>query len=223
MIKKASVAINKRYSGLAEKSCCLSCGAALTHCAPKTGEVGVDLGSGRGSDVLRIAETVGEQGFAYGVDIADGMLETARKKAEKLGIRNARYVRSELEKIDLGDEAADFVISNCTINHARDKHAVWSEVFRILKPGGRFVVSDIYTTAEVPEEYRNNPVAVSECWAGAVTKDEYLQTVLHAGFVNIEIIEESLPYDKGKIQVASITLAGTKPSGLENDKPENTA
>ena len=75
----------------------------------------------------------------------------------------------------------------------------------------------------MPEEYRNIPFAVSECWAGAVTKDEYFQTVLHVGFINIEIIEESLPYDKGKIQVASITLAGTKPSGIENDQPKNTA
>ncbi len=213
MSGKSSGAIDKRYSELAEKSCCLSCGAALSLCAPKAGEVGVDLGSGRGSDVLRIAETVGEQGFAYGVDIADGMLETGKKKAERLGIRNAKFVRSELEKIDLDDEVADFVISNCTINHARDKQAVWKEVFRILKPGGRFVASDIYASAEVPEEYRSDPVAVAECWAGAGTKEEYFQTVLHTGFVNVEIIEESLPYDKGKIQVASITLAGTKPSG----------
>ena len=172
---------------------------------------GVDLGSGRGSDVLRIAEIVGEKGFAYGVDIAEGMLETAHKKAERLGIRNAGFVRSELEKIDLDDGIADFVISNCTINHAGDKQAVWSEIFRILKPGGRFVVSDIYASEQVPEEYRNDPVAVAECWAGAVTRDKYFETVEKTGFVNIEVIEESLPYDKGKIQVSSITLVGIKP------------
>jgi ubiquinone/menaquinone biosynthesis C-methylase UbiE len=211
MSMNASGAINKRYSELAESSCCLSCGAALSHCVPEPGEVGVDLGSGRGNDVLRIAGIVGEQGFAYGVDIADGMLESARRKAERLGVHNARFVKSELEKIGLDDEVADFVISNCTINHARDKQAVWKQIFRILKPGGRFVVSDIYANAEVPEEYRNNPALVAECWAGAATRDEYLQTVLRTGFVNIEIVEESLPYDKGEIQVASITLAGMKP------------
>ena len=212
MSRNASRAINTQYSELAESSCCLSCGAALSHCAPEPDEVGVDLGSGRGNDVLRIAEIVGEQGFAYGVDIADGMLESARSKAERLGVHNAGFVKSELEKIDLDDEVADFVISNCTINHARDKQAVWEQIFRILKPGGRFVVSDIYTTAEVPEKHRNDPALVAECWAGAATRDEYLQTLLRAGFVNIEIIEESLPYDKGKIRVASITLAGKKPA-----------
>jgi len=211
MGNEVSGAINKRYSGLAEKSCCLSCGAALSHCAPKPGEVGVDLGSGRGSDVLRIAEIVGEKGFAYGLDIAEGMLETAQKNASRLGIRNARFVKSELEKINLEDGIADFVISNCTINHAGDKQSVWNEIFRILKPGGRFVVSDIYASEEVSEEYRNDPVAVAECWAGAVTRDEYFDTVEKTGFVNINIIEESLPYDKGKIQVSSITLAGKKP------------
>jgi len=211
MGNEVSGAINKRYSGLAEKSCCLSCGAALSHCAPKPGEVGVDLGSGRGSDVLRIAEIVGEKGFAYGIDIAEGMLETAQKNASRLGIRNARFVKSELEKINLEDGIADFVISNCTINHAGDKQSVWNEIFRILKPGGRFVVSDIYASEEVSEEYRNDPVAVAECWAGAVTRDEYFDTVEKTGFVNINIIEESLPYDKGKIQVSSITLAGKKP------------
>jgi ubiquinone/menaquinone biosynthesis C-methylase UbiE len=211
MGNEVSCAINKRYSGLAEKSCCLSCGAVLSHCEPKLGEVGVDLGSGRGSDVLRIAEIVGEKGFAYGIDIAEGMLETAHKKAERIGIRNARFVKSELEKIDLDDGIADFVISNCTINHAGDKQAVWSEIFRVLKPGGRFVVSDIYASEQVSEEYRNDPVAVAECWAGAVTRDEYFDTVEKTGFVNIDVIEESLPYDKGKIQVSSITLAGKKP------------
>ena len=212
MSRNASRAINTQYSELAESSCCLSCGAALSHCAPEPDEVGVDLGSGRGNDVLRIAEIVGEQGFAYGVDIAEGMLESARSKAERLGVHNAGFVKSELEKIDLDDEVADFIISNCTINHARDKQAVWKQIFRILKPGGRFVVSDIYTTAEVPEKHRNDPALVAECWAGAATRDEYLQTLLRAGFVNIEIIEESLPYDKGKIRVASITLAGKKPA-----------
>ena len=106
---------------------------------------------------------------------------------------------------------ADFVISNCTINHAGDKGAVWSEIFRILKPGGRFVVSDIYASEEVPLAYRSDPVAVAECWAGAVTREEYFDTVLQAGFTSIEVIEESLPYEKGDIEVSSITLAGNKP------------
>jgi ubiquinone/menaquinone biosynthesis C-methylase UbiE len=203
--------INKRYSLLAESSCCLSCGGAVNYSKPLPGEICVDLGSGRGTDVFRMADEVGETGFSFGVDISDGMIEKANRTREKLGIKNVAFIRSELEKIDLPDETANLVISNCTINHATDKDAVWHEIFRILKPGGRFVISDIYASAPVPQEYRNDPVAVSECWAGAVTRKEYLDTVSSAGFTPMTILEESIPYPKGKIMVSSITLQGTKP------------
>lgn len=218
MAESITGAVNERYSGLAESACCLSCGNALLHSDPKPGEIGVDLGSGRGNDVLRIAEMVGSRGFAYGIDIADGMLGTARGRAERLGIGNARFIRSELERIGLEDGIADFVISNCTINHSDDKPAVWREIHRILKAGGRFVVSDIYALEPVPEEFRTDPVAVAECWAGAVERDEYLSMVHRAGFDEVEILEESLPYDKGKVRVASFTLKGSKPESRgDND------
>ena len=206
-------AINSRYSELAESDCCLSCGGAINYAEPHKGEVCVDLGSGRGTDVLRMAEVVGETGFVYGIDISDGMLEKARKNAEKLNATNVKFVKSELEKLDLPSKVADLVISNCTLNHAADKQAVWIEIYRILKNGGRFVISDIYSTTPVPEEYRNDPVAVAECWAGSVTRDEYLKHLENAGFSSVEIIEESAPYDKGKIKVASWTIAAKKPSG----------
>lgn len=202
--------INKRYTELAESDCCLSCGGAIHYAEPRTGEVCVDLGSGRGTDVIRMAEAVGSNGMAYGIDVADGMLEKARANAEKFGIANARFLRSELENIDLPDATADLVISNCTLNHAADKQAVWNEIHRILKKGGRFVVSDIYATQPIAEEYRNDPVAVSECWAGAVTKEEYLQQLENAGFATAEILEESAPYKKGHAEVASFTIAGKK-------------
>jgi ubiquinone/menaquinone biosynthesis C-methylase UbiE len=205
--------INSRYSKLAESDCCLSCGGAINYAEPMIGEVCVDLGSGRGTDVLRMAESVGETGFAYGIDISDGMLEKARKNAEKFKVTNVSFVRCELEKLDLPDKVANLVISNCTINHAIDKQAVWNEIYRILKKGGRFVISDIYSTAQVPDEYRNDPVAIAECWAGSVTRDEYLKQLENAGFTSVSIIEESAPYDKGKIKVASWTIAAKKPSG----------
>ncbi|NOU17441.1 MAG: methyltransferase domain-containing protein [Bacteroidales bacterium] len=205
--------INSRYSELAESDCCLSCGGAINYAEPMIGEVCVDLGSGRGTDVLRMAESVGETGFVYGIDISDGMLEKARKNAEKFKVKNVRFVRSELEKLDLPDMVANLVISNCTINHAADKQAVWNEIYRILKKGGRFVISDIYSTAQVPDEYRNDPVAIAECWAGSVTRDEYLKQLENVGFTSVSIIEESAPYDKGKIKVASWTIAAKKPSG----------
>ncbi|MBN1145254.1 MAG: methyltransferase domain-containing protein [Bacteroidales bacterium] len=202
--------INIRYSDLAEQSCCLSCGGAINYAEPRTGECCVDLGSGRGTDVLRMAEAVGATGFAYGVDISDGMLETARNNAKKLGVANVSFVRSDLETIAIPGEIADLVISNCTINHAADKLKVWKEVHRILKSGGRFVVSDIYATEPVPEQYCTDPVAVSECWAGAVTRDEYMNTLSEAGFKDIQVLEESKPYPKGLIHVASFTIFGIK-------------
>jgi SAM-dependent methyltransferase len=206
--------INKRYSELAETSCCLSCGGAINYTDAQVGEVCVDLGSGRGTDVLRLAEIVGEEGFVYGIDISDGMIEKARSTASRLGLTNAEFIHSPLEKIKLGENVADIVISNCTINHAADKQSVWNEVFRILKKGGRFVVSDIYATSQIPEEYRNDPVAIAECWAGSVTRDEYLEQLNQAGFKTVRIIEESTPYEKGKVMVSSWTITSEKP----NDK-----
>ncbi len=205
--------INNRYSQLAESDCCLSCGGAINYAEPLVGEVCVDLGSGRGTDVLRMAESVGETGFVYGIDISDGMLEKARQNAAKFNAANVRFVRSELEDLDLPDKVANLVISNCTINHASNKQAVWNEIYRILKKGGRFVVSDIFSTETVPDEYRNDPVAISECWAGSVTREEYLAQLENAGFSSVTILEESAPYDKGKIKVCSWTIAAKKPSG----------
>jgi arsenite methyltransferase len=206
------IEINKRYSELATSDCCLSCGGAIDYATPQPGEVCVDLGSGRGTDVLRMAEKVGENGMAIGVDISDGMIKKAQENAERFKVSNVLFVQSELEKIDLPDETADLVISNCTINHAHDKQTVWNEIFRILKKGGRFAISDIYSSMPVPEEFRNDPVAVAECWAGAITKNEYLSQLENAGFKSINILEESAPYPKGKIKVSSWTIAAIKPS-----------
>ncbi len=203
--------IEIRYSELSkDDGCCLSCGGAINYGKAQPGEVCADLGSGRGTDVLRLAEEVGESGFAFGIDISDGMLAKAQKNADKLGVSNVRFIKSKLEAIQLPTESVNLVISNCTINHAEDKFKVWSEIHRILKKGGRFVVSDIYSSEEVPAKYRNDPEAVAECWAGAPTKTEYMETLQNAGFKNIEILEESAPYPKGKIEVSSITIAGTK-------------
>lgn len=203
--------IQVRYSILAEDdNCCLSCGGAIDYSKAQSGEVCVDLGSGRGTDVIRLAEEVGETGFAYGIDVSDGMLKKAEKNARKLGVKNVQFIKSELEDLKLKSNTANLVISNCTINHATNKFKTWSEIERILKNSGRFVVSDIYSIGEVPEEYRNDSQAVAECWAGATTKQEYLDTLNKVGFKNIEIIEESAPYKKGKIEVVSFTIAGKK-------------
>lgn len=203
--------IARRYDGLSKQSCCLSCGGAFSLANIEPGFVCVDLGCGKGHDVLRMATMTGEQGFAFGIDISDGMIETAKKNAAIMRAENARFVKSPLEQIDLDNGIADVVISNCTINHSLDQANVWKEMARILKSGGQFVVSDIFALEEVPEEYRNDPIAVSECWAGAETREKYLQNILAAGLSEISIIEESAPYEKGSIHVASFTVKGIKP------------
>jgi len=205
--------IEIRYSELAESDCCLSCGGAINYAKPQLGEICADLGSGRGSDVIRMAQEVGENGHAYGFDISDGMISKAQRQASKMGISNVTFIKSELENIQIGDNTIDLLISNCTINHAADKQVVWNEINRILKPNGRFSVSDIYSLEEVPEQYKTDPAAVAECWAGSVTKDIYLSQLEKAGFKDITILEESKPYDKGQIQVSSFTIAGRKKGG----------
>lgn len=202
--------IDKRYSDLAQSNCCLSCGGALNYADVKPGETCVDLGSGRGTDVIRMAEKAGSTGFGYGIDISEGMIKKSLETSGKLGITNVSFISCPLETLKLNDGIADVVISNCTINHASDKQKVWTEIFRVLKPGGRFVISDIYSLNAIPGEYRNDPVAVAECWAGAVTRDEYVNQVKYAGFKDIKILEESTPYEKGMALVCSWTISGVK-------------
>lgn len=177
-----TVEINNRYTVLAEDTCCLSCGGAVNKSQAKKGEICIDLGSGRGTDVLRLAEEVGETGFAYGIDVTDGMIQKAEATALKMGVENVKFIKSDLENIELPDETAHLIISNCTLNHVANKTAVWKEIYRLLKNGGRFVISDIYSSEEVPAEYANDPAAVAECWAGAIPKEEYLEIIKSVGF-----------------------------------------
>ena len=128
-------AINERYTSLSETSCCLSCGGAINHAKTKPGEICVDLGSGRGNDVIKLADEVGESGYVYGIDISEGMIAKANANIQKFEVKNAKIIKAELERLPLEDNQVNLVISNCTINHASDKVAVWQEVHRILKPG----------------------------------------------------------------------------------------
>ncbi len=202
--------IATRYDKLSGQDCCLSCGGAFSLATIKQGDVCVDLGCGKGHDAMRMATLAGKKGFAYGVDISEGMMETARQEAKKLSLTNIAFIRSPLENIKLGDQVADVLISNCTINHSLCQDKVWKEIFRLLKEGGQFVVSDIYSLEPVLETFRGNPDMVAECWAGAVTKETYLNHIKQAGLRNIEIVEESLPYEKGRIRVASFTVKGCR-------------
>jgi ubiquinone/menaquinone biosynthesis C-methylase UbiE len=205
-----TIEIAGRYSALANDSCCLSCGGAVDKSEAKLNEVCIDLGSGRGTDVLRLAEEVGEDGFVYGIDVTEEMIRKATATASKMGVENVRFILADLEQIPLDNEIAHLVISNCTLNHVRNKTKVWAEIYRLLKNGGRFVISDIYSNEPVPEEYANDPIAVAECWAGSITKSEYIDIIKTSGFKDFQILEESQPYPKGKIEVSSFTITAIK-------------
>lgn len=202
--------INIRYSNLAESSCCLSCGGALDKSEAVKGDVCIDLGSGRGTDALRLAEIVGTEGHVYGLDLSDGMIKKAKKTARRLGVTNVDFIQTDLSEIPLEDKSVNVIISNCVLNHVSNKQQIWNEIYRVLMKGGTFTVSDIFSSEPVPEEYANDPEAVAECWAGSVTKEVYLKTLENAGFTSISILEESEPYKKGKIDVSSFTITGTR-------------
>jgi ubiquinone/menaquinone biosynthesis C-methylase UbiE len=201
-----SLAVTERYGALATCCCSLSCGDALGWARPERGETLVDLGCGRGRDVIRAAGLVGPEGRAIGVDLTEAMLAEARRSLPPV-IRNVSFLPSDLEKLDLVDDVADVVISNCTINHAPDKRAVYREIHRILKPGGRFVVSDV-TAEAVPDEVRADPEAWAGCYGGAISERDYLEAIEQAGFEQIEILDRSSPYEKGGIMVRSLTVRG---------------
>jgi SAM-dependent methyltransferase len=204
-----SAAVTARYATLASTCGSLSCGAALDLAAPRAGETVVDLGCGRGRDVLRAAELVGAAGLAVGVDLSEEMLaEAARRTALAT---NVRLVRSPLAPLDLGGAFADVVVSNCAINHAPDKEAVFREVHRVLRPGGRFVVSDVVAERALPESVRSDPAAWAACYGGAVPEADYLAAARRAGLGGLEVLHRSAPYDKGGVRVLSLTLRGERP------------
>lgn len=205
-----TIEIAGRYTALANDTCCLSCGGAAEKSEAKLNEVCIDLGSGRGTDVLRLSEEVGEGGFVYGVDVTEEMVRKASSTASKMGVKNVKFILADLEQIPLESEIAHLIISNCTLNHVSNKTKVWSEIYRLLKNGGRFVISDIFSNEPVPEEYANDPAAVAECWAGSITKKEYIAIIKNAGFKDFRILEESQPYAKGKIEVSSFTITAVK-------------
>jgi arsenite methyltransferase len=165
----------------------LGCGnpTALTRLEP--GEVVLDLGSGGGIDVLLSARRVGPTGKAYGLDMTVEMLELARENARRAGAQNVKFLRGEIENIPLPDASVDVIISNCVINLSADKPRVFAEAFRVLKPGGRFAVSDIVSRGVLPEAIRRSSPLWTGCIAGALSAEDYRRLLAEAGFAEIQI------------------------------------
>jgi len=165
----------------------LGCGNPTALAKLNPGEVVLDLGSGGGIDVLLSAKRVGPTGKAYGLDMTDEMLALAKENKRKAGVENVEFLRGEIEHIPLPDNSVDVVISNCVINLSADKDAVLREAFRVLKPGGRFAVSDVVTRGEMLPEIRKNVLLWVGCVAGALEENEYRSKLASAGFEQIDV------------------------------------
>lgn len=165
----------------------LGCGNPTALAELHPGEIVLDLGSGGGIDVLLSAKRVGPTGKAYGLDMTDEMLELARENQRKAGIANVEFLRGEIENIPLPNASVDVIISNCVINLSADKGRVLREAFRVLKPGGRFAVSDIVVRGDVPAEIRRNLELWIGCVAGALEEAEYRALLTEAGFRDVAI------------------------------------
>jgi arsenite methyltransferase len=165
----------------------LGCGNPTALIDLRPGEIVLDLGSGGGIDVLLSAQRVGPAGKAYGLDMTDDMLALARENQRQAGVTNVEFLKGEIENIPLPDNSVDVIISNCVINLSADKDRVLREAFRVLKPGGRFAVSDVVVRGSVPEEVRHSMQLWVGCIAGALEEQEYLSKLTLAGFDDASI------------------------------------
>ena len=165
----------------------LGCGNPTALAELRAGEVVLDLGSGGGIDVLLSAKRVGPTGRAYGLDMTDEMLALARDNQRQAGATNVEFLKGEIEHIPLPDASVDVIISNCVINLSADKDRVLAEAFRVLKPGGRFAVSDVVTRGAIRPEIRASAMAWVGCVAGALDEDDYRHKLAAAGFVDIGV------------------------------------
>jgi arsenite methyltransferase len=165
----------------------LGCGNPTALAQLNQGEIVLDLGSGGGIDVLLSARRVGPSGKAYGLDMTDEMLALARANQKKAGIENVEFLKGEIESVPLPDNSVDVIISNCVINLSANKDRVFQEAFRVLRPGGRFAVSDVVVRGEVPEQIRQSMLLWVGCIAGALEEKEYQAKLNAAGFEKIDL------------------------------------
>lgn len=185
-------------------SASLGCGNPTALADLHEGETVLDLGSGGGIDVLLSARRVGPTGHAYGVDMTDEMLALAEKNKAQAGAENVTFLKGSIEAVPLEDAAVDVIISNCVINLAVEKSVVLQEAFRLLKPGGRFAVSDVVTRGELPDDLRQDMEAWVGCIAGALEENEFRTLLAEAGFEDIEIQETRL-YDPRELAATAST------------------
>jgi SAM-dependent methyltransferase len=188
----------------------LGCGNPSALAELKPGEIVLDLGSGGGIDVLLSARRVGPTGKVYGLDMTEEMLALARENQRKAGVTNVEFLPGDIERIPLPEASVDVIISNCVINLAADKDRVLSEAFRVLKPGGRFAVSDVVVKGDIPPEIRRNVELWIGCLAGALEERDYVAKLTRAGFVSVSL-------EPTRVYRASDARAFLAQAGLDAD------
>lgn len=203
----AETEIKERYTKESDNSCNLSCGSNIDFLHIVTGERILDLGCGRGKEAIKAAELTGSTGFVVGLDITPAMVSEAQLSSE--GIENVSFVVGDIEELPFKNEFFDAVMSNCVINHAKSKTKVYSEIYRVLKKGGRFVISDAVTKQPLPLEVKNDPEAWAQCFGGAVTEKEYLKSIITAGFYDVQILNRR-EYVKNGYDFISLTILASK-------------
>jgi ubiquinone/menaquinone biosynthesis C-methylase UbiE/N-acetylglutamate synthase-like GNAT family acetyltransferase len=193
----------------------LSCGAPTEFAEFAPGQTVLDLGSGAGIDVFLAAREVGSTGMVIGLDMTDSMLERANAAKEKFGFTNVEFRKGEIESMPVEPNSIDRILSNCVINLVPDKNKAFAEIYRVLKPGGKFIISDMVSLLPIPDQLRKDAELWAMCISGALEKDEYMAVVHKAGFVHAQIIsEKKYPLPEGvSFPIVSITVKGMKPSG----------
>ena len=190
----------------------LGCGNPTAVAELHEGETVLDLGSGGGIDVLLSAKRVGPSGKAYGVDMTDEMLEVARRNQREAGARNVEFLKGTVEAVPLPDDSVDVVISNCVINLSADKPAVFREAARVLRPGGRFAVTDIVADAGMDEATRHDMAQWTGCIAGALTEEEFRRDLEGAGFIDVEVHETHRVHDQAGSAIIRAANRDSRPS-----------
>lgn len=201
--------INNRYILESQGSCNLSCGSNLASLEVKQGDIILDLGCGRGNETIQAARLSGINGVAIGLDITEAMINVAANNAEGAGINNVSFMIGDIENLPFGENYFDAIMSNCVINHAKDKSNVYRKIYKTLKVGGRFVVSDAVTKYPLPPEIKMDPEAWAQCFGGAITEEEYLNSIRSAGFESVEILKRK-EYVKNGYDFISLTLKAFK-------------
>lgn len=195
----------------------LGCGDPVSITSLQPGEAVLDLGSGGGIDCFLAARQVGDTGYVIGVDMTPAMLQKANENKVKMGVQNVEFRKGQIEALPVTDNSIDVVMSNCVINLSPDKPAVFGEVFRVLKPGGRASISDIVTEGEFSPELRADAERWAECVSGAIDASEYMQIMRDAGFVEVSVVDKVVADDmverqEGMPRIFSARITGYKPA-----------